>query len=391
MDDHSQRGALYEGREQTLVKHFILRKYLERFAYKVGSKWTSITYVDCFSGPWNLKSEKLEDSSFAIALVELRKARATLKKRGRDLQIRCFFIERNRKAFARLEEFAHSTQDALVVPRNSTLEDSIPSILEFVHQGGSDSFPFIFIDPTGWTGFAMDTIRPLLQLRPGEVLINFMTGHIERFVTLEETRESFQALFGSGDFLDELRGKQAQDRQDAAIGFYMRSLQKAGDFKYVCCAMVLHPERARTHFHLIYATRNPAGVEVFKEIERLAMAAMEKARAEAQQRKRERASGQDELFTSEVLHDSTHYESLRERYLSLCREFTRTWLKKQKRARYDDAWARVLRAPMVWEQDLRKWLKTWEAEGLLEIEGRPPGTRVLNREQGIQLVWKGQG
>ena len=37
---------IYAGREQTLVKHFILQKYLERFAHIVGSKWDVLTYVD---------------------------------------------------------------------------------------------------------------------------------------------------------------------------------------------------------------------------------------------------------------------------------------------------------------------------------------------------------
>ena len=71
-------GDLYTGREQTLVKHFILQKYLQRFAYIVGSHWDTLTYVDCFSGPWNARSENFEDSSFAIALKELRDARTTL-------------------------------------------------------------------------------------------------------------------------------------------------------------------------------------------------------------------------------------------------------------------------------------------------------------------------
>jgi len=30
---------LYEGREQTLVKHLILSKYLERFAIIIGFNW----------------------------------------------------------------------------------------------------------------------------------------------------------------------------------------------------------------------------------------------------------------------------------------------------------------------------------------------------------------
>jgi three-Cys-motif partner protein len=387
MDDTADQGDLYEGREQTLVKHLILRNYLQRFAHIVGMKWTSITYVDCFSGPWNLKSEKQEDSSFAIALDELRRARSSLKKYGRELQIRCFFIEKSRRSFALLDAFAQSTQDAEVVAKNSSLEDAINDIVQFVHHGGPNSFPFIFIDPTGWTGFAMNTIRPLLQLKPGEVLINFMTGHIRRFMTLEESRESFQALFGSGDFLEELRGKKEQDREDAAVRFYMQNLQKTGGFKHVCCAMVLHPEMDRTHFHLIYATRHAKGVEVFKEVERRAMEAMEQARADAQQRKRKRTTGQDELFAGKVLHRSKHYEALRERYLTRCKQYLHSWLERKGRATYDDAWAVAMRAPMVWEQDLREWLDSWKEDGLLQIHGLKPRARVLKRGEGIELIW----
>jgi hypothetical protein len=50
----------YEGREHSLIKHLILEQYLLRLAIVVGSKWDTITYVDCFSGPWNVQSESLE-------------------------------------------------------------------------------------------------------------------------------------------------------------------------------------------------------------------------------------------------------------------------------------------------------------------------------------------
>jgi hypothetical protein len=51
---------LYIGREQTLVKHIILKHYLERFAIIVGWHWDTLTYVDCFSGPWNVQSDDLK-------------------------------------------------------------------------------------------------------------------------------------------------------------------------------------------------------------------------------------------------------------------------------------------------------------------------------------------
>lgn len=175
-------AELYEGREQTLIKHLILRKYLERFAHIIGSRWNSITYIDCFSGPWNVRSDELKDSSFSIELEELRKARETHRLKGKNIKLRCFFLEKDPEAYARLKEFAKQIHDVEVDTKNAELESSIHAITSFVRQGGSDTFPFIFIDPTGWTGFAMDIIAQLLRLEPGEVLINFMTGHVERFI-----------------------------------------------------------------------------------------------------------------------------------------------------------------------------------------------------------------
>jgi hypothetical protein len=40
---------LYQGREQTYVKHVILDQYLTKFAHIIGSWADSITYVDGFS------------------------------------------------------------------------------------------------------------------------------------------------------------------------------------------------------------------------------------------------------------------------------------------------------------------------------------------------------
>lgn len=72
---------------------------------------------------------------------------------------------------------------------------------------------------------------------------------------------------------------------DEAVSEYMDGLKKEGKYRFVLPAIVLHPEFNRTHFHLIYATRHPKGVEVFKETEKRAMLEMERVRAEAQKRR----------------------------------------------------------------------------------------------------------
>ncbi|MCY1023986.1 three-Cys-motif partner protein TcmP [Pyxidicoccus sp. MSG2] len=383
---------LYDGRDQSWVKHFILRKYLERFARIVGSKWSPITYVDGFSGPWNTQSSAFKDSSFAIALDELRRARDTLKAREIELGIRCFFIEKNRAAYQHLHDFAKTTSDADVCTKNCEFEEAIPEILRFIRAGGRSGFPFIFIDPTGWTGFAMDEIRPLLELEPGEVLINFMTKYIRRFVNSpqEVHRESFERLFGSGQIREEIIGLAKQDREDRLVRAYVQNVKRTGRFKHVCTAVVLNPLSATTHFHLIYATRGLKGVEVFKDAEQSAMDEMEARRANAQRHNRVERSGQNELVLFGRRDDpkSDYYEQLRDRYLTKAREGLRRMLEQKVRVLYDDAWAFALAAPLTWEQDVKRWLADWKKEGLLTIEGLGDRERVPKLRQGVNLVWR---
>jgi three-Cys-motif partner protein len=386
-------GDLYTGREQTYVKHLILRNYLERFAIIVGSQWKTLTYVDCFSGPWKVKSEEFKDTSFAIALEQLRKAREVHRERtGRTLSLRCFFLEKTLSAYKRLKHYTDQIDDVEIETKRKKLENAVQDILNFVHEGGPDSFPFIFIDPTGWSGFAMKTITPLLQLNPAEVLINFMTEHIRRFIESpqKQTQESFVKLFGSGQFKDTLRGLEQKDREDALVAAYSESVKRIGEFVYTSSAIVLHPKKDRTHFHLIYATREPKGIEVFKAAEKKAMPIMERTRDEAQKRGREERTGQTELaFSSMAAHDpSAYFRSLREWYTSRARAAVLDLIRSNGQLPYDKAWSSAMTFPLTWESDLKEWFGHWKSTGCLEFTGMKEGQRVPQRGESILIVWK---
>jgi three-Cys-motif partner protein len=137
---------LYEGHEQSRVKHDILRQYIESFAHIVAFKWPSITYIDGFSGPWNARSDDLSDTSFVIALNELRRARDTHASAGRCLKIRCVFVEKEQSAYQRLKTFADSVEDAEILTIPGEFESAISHIIEFVKKD-QETFPFILIQP----------------------------------------------------------------------------------------------------------------------------------------------------------------------------------------------------------------------------------------------------
>jgi three-Cys-motif partner protein len=382
---------LYQGREQSLVKHFILQRYLCDFAHKVGFGWDTITYVDCFSGPWNVQSAELADSSFSIALNELRKARATLEGHGRRLHIRCFFLEKKPEAYVHLERFAQGIRDAEIRTLNRALADARDEILTFIRAGGEKSFPFIFIDPTGWSGLDMDVIQPLLQLTPSEVLINFMTDFIRRFVEspMNETVESFDRFFGCKGLRDHILSiPDPQEREDELFLSYARQVQRAGGYNHSSAAIVLYPQVERCFFHLVYATRNPAGVEVFKRVEKDAMAVMKQARAQAQHRKEVERTGQPALFSAEQMHQARRLEDLRQRYLNQVREQAETRLRNCSPVPFDQLWADALSWPLVWDADVKDWIAEWQGQGTLVIQGMKPKQRVPRLNESNILVWK---
>jgi three-Cys-motif partner protein len=325
-------------------------------------------------------------------LEELRKARTTLAERGRALKIRCMFLEKEPEPYARLAEFAQQVTDAEVQAKNDELAGSIDAILQFVRQGGRRTFPFFFIDPTGWTGFEMNLITPLLRQRPGEVLINFMTDYIRRFIDhpQQQQRKQFAALFGTADVKERVQAlADPQEREEALFSTYAENVRQTGQFTYTCAAIVLYPETDRSFFHLIYATRERKGVEVFKDVEQRAMEVQEQTRAEAKQRKRVQRTGQRELFSAEETPHSRPIDALRSRYREQARQRILGVLRSGRRVPYEGVWDLALSFPLVWDCDVKEWVREWQAAGALRIDGMKPRQRVPRLDEENVLVWQG--
>lgn len=349
----------YVGREQSQIKHIVLEKYLERFAVITGSWCSGIIYVDGFSGPWNVQSESLADSSFSIALRQLRQARGVVRQTfQRDLDIKCIFLEKEREPYSRLKKFADEQKDAEVVALNLDFEQAIPELVSRIKAAGNGFFPFIFIDPTGWKGFAMNTIAPLLRVEPSEVLVNFMTGFIIRFA--EDSRAgidaSFHELFGDASFRERLQGLTGQDREDALVFDYARRIGQVGGFAYTPVTVVPHPTKDRTHFHLVYATRSMKGLEVFKGAERRALNVAGEIRGEAKRREREARTQQPEFLTGADVPDSEYVKELSTRYAGRARLVVHELVRAKRELSFDEVCASALLFPTVQIQAVRDWV-----------------------------------
>jgi three-Cys-motif partner protein len=286
----------YSGREQPHAKHFILRRYLQALAFKVLT-FQDITYVDGFSGPWKTKTENFSDSSFMIAISVLLDAQKQYRERtGLSRRIRCFFSETDPEAFAQLQRavvpFHKPAEGFEIKTYYGKFEDAISEIQTFI--GGS--FPLIFIDPTGWTGYPFDKIKPLFARPKCEVLINFMYAFVQRFVHSddEDTITSLNPILGGPGWRDRL--DTSLERGPAAEKLFRETLKFVGSFDFVVSTKIDKATRERPHFFITYGTKSVEGLKVFRQTEYDALRQHEQNRATARERMREERTNTPDMF-----------------------------------------------------------------------------------------------
>ena len=287
----------YIGREQTGAKHFILRRYLQALAFKVLT-FSDVAYIDGFSGPWETKTENFSDSSFMIAIRVLLDAQMHFLERGGPRRrIKCFFSENDPEAYAQLDnavrEFHRPTEGFEIKTYQGKFEDAVTNILSFI----GNSFPLIFIDPTGWTGYPLDKIKPLFARTKCEALVNFMYDFINRFSHSEDTEiiESLAPILGGGDWPSRI--DQDLPRGLAVEKLFRETLKSSGGFKFVVSTRIDKATAERPHFFIVYGTKSEDGLKAFRQTEYAALREHAKNRANALERQRESRLRASDLFS----------------------------------------------------------------------------------------------
>lgn len=184
----------YEGREQALVKHALLKGYLEKLVLIIGMSpgarragRVEICYVDCFAGPWGAPGAKLEGTSIALSLETLAACKEKLAMLGVTAKMRALYIEKDRAAFERLSKFLNE-QAPKTVEHDCRHGDFVDLRSEILKWCGSTAFAFFFVDPKGWKDIGIENMRPLLQRARSEFLINFAYNFINRTELAPEKR-----------------------------------------------------------------------------------------------------------------------------------------------------------------------------------------------------------
>jgi three-Cys-motif partner protein len=371
----------YEGREQTFIKHLALRLYLAPAARILGT-WADFVYIDCCAGPWEHRSPDLTDTSFAVASEELRLAQQYLQSQGKTPKFRILLIESDKNAYRLLKQFSERTnsQTFPIQSENWDFTEHLQDITQFARKKGS--FSFVFIDPTGWKLAEFNAIEPILRLEPGEVLINFMSSFVTRF--LNDPQCNFEGLLDSD--VEDLRKLAGHEQEDELVRRYCQALRRRGNFPYVCSLPVMKSDQDAFYFHLIYATRSAKGVKVFKDVEKRASDVMHSVRAALQQQERHERTGNLDLFAPAIQYQETRYQKLRLKNHTEAKLKVLSLIDRAKTVFYDVCWAEALQFATVHENDLREWISAWVKEDRVKIDGLKSPREKLKVRAGYKLI-----
>lgn len=252
----------YQNREQAFIKHTILRTYLQRLLMIIGRNETTINYVDCFSGPWSEESNELEDTSIGISLQQMKQAAESLSVQfGRQVKFRALYIEKDKKAYGKLNEFLTGKDHSPIEVK--CIHGDYTAHLDDIAWWTEGAFTFFFVDPKGWKRVInAPTLAPLLKLKKAEFLINLMYDFFNRAASMEEHAADAAELLSKPIVF--CGTETSAERQQLIISSYREAINQiyGGKTTYV---PVERPGKDRVLYFLVYLTRHPIGIMVFKE------------------------------------------------------------------------------------------------------------------------------
>ncbi|MDP2329514.1 MAG: three-Cys-motif partner protein TcmP [Reyranella sp.] len=380
----------YVGREQAYVKHLLLETYLERLVHKTAKTYDKFSYVEGFAGPWQSTNERYEDTSFGIALAALRRAKASWRTHGRDVQMYAFLVEQDQAAFERLQEFAKTYPDITIRSYRRDFVDVADTIVGEIPQ---DAFSFFFIDPKGWR-IPIKSIASMLSRPNSEVVFNFMFEFINRAASIQQNEivRGLQELIPYGDWRSKLEAltdaeNTSDRRKEILINAFSETLERIGQYQFVAETPIYRPLRDRTLYSLMFATRHEKGVEVFRDSQVKALRAQSALRAETKVQTAQRDSGQGEMFASlnEMQRDETE-EFLNDERAAAIHTLANQIPEPPAFAKFGTVMTNVLKRHVVTAVDVRNIAVTMRGEGRLAFPDWQLRKRVPDSNYRVQRV-----
>lgn len=375
----------YRGREQSFLKHRVLAEYLGAWGHKLGSLARSgrvrLWYVDCFAGPWESQDTDLRDTSIHIGLRALAEAGADWRQHGYEIELRAFFVEKDKGSFKRLQQYLQQWAGVVeTTARHGEFGACVPEIARCLGRDPA----FIFIDPTGFKGVGMNFIAPLTRERMRDVLINVMFNDINRFKDdpRQFLREQMRDFFGLGDATMPRRLAEAE-----LLALYRSKLKQNCGLDYAADLAIPHPTQERTWFRLVVGGKHPEVLKVFRHVESKVVGGEAAAvRTQAKQQAVEERSGQLPLGLFAAPQHDRWYERQNQEDQQRALTGLREMLQRTGKEKFSDVWPELLEQHHVTCSQLAGLVMREAKRGALRIEPELPRRRTVHDGDDLIVV-----
>jgi spore photoproduct lyase len=233
---------------QTVSKHKIFENYLEPWAKIIANqKWNDAYYIDAFAGTG--KYIKTGEAGSPVIAAQI-----LLKCQKPRCKFHCICVEKDSKRYKILKNSIKRFTGKLNIEiYNGEFLDFIQTILDRIKD-----FPaFFFVDPEGFSGMDFETIEAILNLSSKEIFINFQYNAIQRWLKAPKVENTITTLFGTSNY------KKCENEVEL-IELYKKQLRQTGAF--VWYFKNKFPNKNRTLYYLIYATKNITGFKIMKHV-----------------------------------------------------------------------------------------------------------------------------
>jgi three-Cys-motif partner protein len=244
----------------TAAKHSILRRYLDAW-FPILASWAKrVVFIDGFAGPGEYERGELGSPMIAV------RAATEHKRDLSSAELVYLFIEADPERFAHLERLLRRTTLPKYVKWRAVRGEFakvMETVLETIEGDGSTLAPaLIMVDPFGFSGMPMSTLRRLARHPRTEFLVSFMYEPIVRWLDQPPQGQNFDDLFGSADWRNARNLSEPDERKQFLLGLYLRELKAAG--MNLTRAFEMIDRGNRTEYYLIFATHSLDGLRAMK-------------------------------------------------------------------------------------------------------------------------------
>ena len=376
----------YAGREQAYVKHFLLENYLSDLFHKIAGGFGHIVYVDGFSGPWQSAGENYSDTSFGIALKTLSSAKETWKARGKNVIATAFLVEKNQLSFSKLEGLKESFSDLNLITYNANFIDVADTLASQIPR---DAFTFLFIDPKGWK-IEMAMLKSLFSLRNCEIVFNFMFQFVNRaaYISDPAITKGLNELITAPNWRQKILDaseSSTEERKRILVEAFSSTIAQIGGFEYVADTTIFRPMKDQPLYSLIYATRKPKGIEVFRNCQIKTLREQSAVRDATRSADMLRAKGQHELFGLSEMKSNTVEIDLQEQARLAKEEFLTIVRQSGNKLSYADIWPKILSRFVISKPEMNAIAADARKQGLITIPNWGVRQRTPHEQSQIKI------